>query len=220
MSLHRELKIQTLVLLAKRPSSFNPSEFNQYWLDVNKVISAKSLHKQSSFAPNFVQAITESVNLVVTKDQIQIAPSSPETFRDIITKNSVALIRNMEDVPFKGMGLNFNWYLWDDEVDYGNLAKKYFYNTDNPASKYFSEEDCMFGNYMSKDLTQGVRMKLDIKPIILNDLKENKELRLIQLAFNFHSDLMFENQKDQICDIISNYDTWFNLSEEIVNTFN
>lgn len=220
MSLIRELKIQTLVLLAKLPANFNPSEFNQYWLDVNKVIPAKSLKKLSIFSPNLVQAISEKVNLVVTKDQILIAPTSPEVFKEIITVNSVALIKAMDDFALNGMGLNFNWYLRDDQIGYEVLSAKYFVNEKNPATKFFNDGNQMFGNYLSKDIDADIRLKLDIKPIQLHDLKENKSIKSIQFSFNFHSDLKGENQKEKLLDILINYDKWLKITSDIITSFN
>lgn len=220
MSLIRELKIQTLVLLAKLPSEFKPSEFNQYWLDVNKIIPADSLKKLSIFSPPLVQAISEKVSLVVTQDQIQIAPTSPEIFKEIITVNSVALIKAMDDIALKGMGLNFNWYLRDDQVAYEALSSKYFLNEKNPASKFFNDGNQMFGYYMSKDIDADIRLKLDIKPIQLHDIKENKSLKTIQFAFNFHSDLKVENQKEKLLDILANYAKWLKITSVIIESFN
>lgn len=220
MSLIRELKIQTLVILAKRPAGFKPSEFNQYWLDVNKVIPADSLKKLSTFSPLLVQAISDKVSLVVTRDQIQIAPTSPEIFKEIITVNSVALIKAMDDIALNGMGLNFNWYLRDDQVGYEVLSSKYFLNEKNPATKFFNNGNQMFGNYMSKDIDADIRLKLDIKPIQLYDIKEKKSLKTIQFAFNFHSNMKGENQKEKLLDILANYDKWLKITSDITDSFN
>lgn len=219
MSLIKELKIQTLVLLAKNPASFNPSDFNQYWLDLNKIIPADALNKLSTFSPVVVQANSKKISLVVTPEQIQIAPNSPELFREIITTNSVNLVNAMQEVPLNGMGLNFNWFLMDDQVGYDVIANKYFLNEKNPATNFFRDGNQMFGNYMSKDLDKDIRLKLDIKPMQLHDIKNNKSINTIQFAFNFHSNLILENQKEKVLDILKNYDKWLKITSEIIELF-
>jgi hypothetical protein len=220
MSLIKELKIQTLVLLAKQPADFKPSEFNQYWLDLNKIIPANSLNKLSTFSPLLVQAISEKISIVVTQDQIQIAPTSPDIFKEVITVNAVALIKAMDDISLNGMGLNFNWYLRDEKVGYEELSIKYFLNEKNPATKFFNDGNQMFGDYLSKEINDDIRLKLDIKPTQLHDIKENKSYKAIQFAFNFHSDLKVENQKEKLLEILSNYDKWLKITSDIIESFN
>jgi hypothetical protein len=220
MGLKKELKIHTIVLLAKRPAEFKASDFNQYWLDVNKIIPASSINKLSIFSPLVVQALSEKLNLVVTQDQIQVAPTAPEIFKEIATTNCIALVKEMEAVELSGMGLNFNWYLHDDNIGYEEISSKFFLGDRNPASKYFNDGNQMFGSYLSKDIDSDFRLKLDIKPVTLFDVIEGKNFNTIQCAFNFHSDLKVEKQKDKIIELLSNYDKWFKITEEIMSLCN
>ena len=73
---------------------------------------------------------------------------------------------------------------------------------------------------MSKDIDTGIRLKLDIKPILLRDIKEKKRLKTIQFAFNFHSDMKEENQKEKLLDIVANYDKWLKITSDIIDLFN
>ncbi len=58
------------LLSLKKPSVFHPANFNQYWLDTNRIIPGSSLDKGSSFTPLFVQAASDNMVLIITPDQI------------------------------------------------------------------------------------------------------------------------------------------------------
>lgn len=219
MSLTKELKMMSLVLLSKRPDFFDPADYSQYWLDQKNVIPASSVSKQSSFSPLASQVLSDKLNLIVTQEQIQIAPSDASSFKEVISERSVALVKEMPKCELNGMGLNFHWFLSDDKKSYAELSRKYFYNENNPANKFFDDGNEMFGSYLSKDLSKDMRLKLDIKPAILYDIKTSSASEKIQFGFNFHSDLNTENQREKLIEILSAYDKWYKTSEEIINAF-
>lgn len=220
MSIKKELKILSFVLLSKKPSQFNPSEFNLYWLDVHKIIPANTINSNSSFSPVVVQAFAENLTLIVTPDQIQVGPKSPELFKNIVTENLVSLVQNMSKVELNGLGLNFNWYLFDDNNGINELSRKYFFNSNNPATTFFSKDESLFGNYLSKQIDNDIRLKLDIKPAQLFDAISGKSNLCLQFAFNFHSDLQTENQNEKVLDIISKYDILEKITIDIMNFYN
>ena len=159
-----------------------------------------TLDKSSSFTPLFVQGISDNMILIVTPDQIPIYPKSPERFKSIVSENIVSIIQNMEIIPLNGVGLNFNWFLSDDEVGYEELSRKYFFNANNPCIAFFPKEESLYGEYLSKQIEDDIRLKLDIKPAHLFDAVSGNSKPCIQFAFD-PSDLKIGNQYERVVDL-------------------
>ncbi|MGA2408006.1 MAG: hypothetical protein ABSF81_14815 [Bacteroidales bacterium] len=219
MPLTKELKIQSFVLLSKKPSVFNPANFSQYWLDHNKIILGSTLDKSSSFTPLFVQAISDNMVLLVTPEQIQISPKSPEKFKNIVSEGIVSMIQNMEIITLNGVGLNFNWFLSDEEVGYEELSRKYFFNANNPGIAFFPKGESLYGEYLSKQIEDDLRLKLDIKPSYLFDIVTGTSKQCIHFAFNFHSDLKSENQYEKVVNLLKRFETWYEVSLKVLNLY-
>lgn len=219
MSLKSEFIIQNVVLLSKVPHVFNPSVFNQYWLHSKGIIEGSQVKEGSIFSPGLAQVITEDMNLVVTPEQIQIASIKTESAKEINTINAVELVKSMDDFSLNAMGLNFNWLIEGIEESNSEISKRFFYCDKNPASSFFNSEDAMFGGYLSKDINTDIRLKLDVKPVNLVDIRQTQQRQALQFGFNFHSDLNVANQKEKVVEIIENYDEWYNISRDIINLF-
>jgi hypothetical protein len=219
MPITKELKIQSFILLSKKPSVFHPANFNQYWLDTNRIIPGSSLDKGSSFTPLFVQAASDNMVLIITPDQIQISPKSPEKFRSIVSESIVALVQNMEIIDLNGLGLNFVWFLFDEEAGYEELSRKFFFNVNDPGIAFFPKEESLYGDYLSKQIEDDLRLKLDIKPAHLFDVVSNNTKQCIQFAFNFHSDLKVENQYEKVVDLLKRFETWYEISLKVMNLY-
>jgi hypothetical protein len=220
MALRKELKSQSFVLLAKRSRLFIPANYSQYWLDVKGIIPASSIDQKSIFTPQFVQALSGIMNLLVTPEQIQVSTITPEEFETIVSPNLVALVQNIDDAEFNGLGLNINWYLLDDDANLEKLSRKYFFNPNNPGNTFFNIEETTCGAYLSKQIDFDIRLKLDIKPVNLFDAKLMTSNKAIQFAFNFHSDLRVENQREKVIDILKKFDNWSNIAKQIIDLYN
>jgi hypothetical protein len=72
----------------------------------------------------------------------------------------------------------------------------------------FDADDARFGAYFSKH-TLGCRLKLDIKPVIIQAEGESREQ--VQFAFNFHLDLP---QEEVVATLLGHLRNWDAASAE------
>lgn len=218
MNLNKELKIQTIVLLAhKDEPGFSPGQFDKFWLNETGIIPAEEIKDDSNFSPNGAAIKSDRVNLVVLPHQVQLASTNDGDFSEIATQNCLILIDNIGDINLRGMGINFNWHISDEDSKIEELSKKLFYNKDSSITSKFDQEDAKYGMYLSKNITDDIRLKLDIRPVTITNITSKVTKEIIQFNFNFHSDLKSHDQKTQAKEILSGYEDLKKISIEILN---
>lgn len=205
-------------MLAQQGALFTPSKFDKYWLNSNGIISGEKIHDISIFSPEVVQVITDDLALIIMKEQIQIASRSRK-FKEVMSQMVVSFVNHMEVIQLQGLGINFNWFIKETEESYGVISKNLFYNQNDPASKYFANSDSMYGSYYSQDISEHVRLKLDIKPASVYDAVEKSTSDCIHFAFNFHANLKGDNQKEIILSIINDFEKFEIISKEIMDLY-
>ncbi len=220
MSLIKDLKIPSLVLLANKPgiSSFSPAMFNQYWLHSNDIIQYEEIKEHSLFSPEVTQVISDKLNFIATRDQLQFAPVDPSFFKDMVTVKCSKFITAIPEIILTGLGINFSYYVHDENINTIELSKRLFKNESNSIASFFSEDDSKFGMYASKNINSDIRLKLDIKPVDLFDAQTKTLEPRIQFAFNFHSDLKVENSKEKVLEIFAEYSQWYSITKTIMDS--
>jgi hypothetical protein len=197
---------------------FNPSIFSQLWLVRNRIVL------EAEFAPgqgtiltdDLVQVMATDFTLLVLRDQMQIAPKlQPAQCGKLVQERIGAVVTALPHTPYRAAGTNFVWHIDPGLSPLRPITRRYF-SGNCQVYKAFNEENAHFGAYLSKDVTGGARLKLDIKPVALR-LPDNTPAERLQLAFNFNHDLDPEKATEQIQDLLSRWDFFLRIAQELTN---
>jgi hypothetical protein len=212
MALQKELKVQSIVILAQ---NFNPSVFNQHWLVSNNFLDEKDILPNSLFTPAFAQIISSKCNLLVLPEQLQFSSTNLDYTETNLNNCLIPILRKLQETPYKAVGINFNWFINDEgNKTICDLSRELFYRKDSDIYSKFDTNDARFGIYLSKDF-DGVRLKLDIKPIKFAEIGSSIVKDYIQLSFNFHMDLGPDNYFENLIAVLKKWDSFRKESENL-----
>lgn len=216
MSLIKDLQEQTVVILAQ---GLKPSAFNQHWFIKNEIIKDESeISPNSIFTPDITKISASKFQVIVTPNQIQIAPSRDIDLQDCITNILVPILNKIENVLFSAIGLNWGWFVYDSDHSFQKFNKQFFFKDSFPLYSYFDQADARFGTYMSKSFLDS-RLRLDVRPIRISDEKSHQnEKEFLFFRFNFHTDLTQDNKLSQLLEILSKWNEYSNEANSIINS--
>ena len=174
--------------LSSAARQFNPTVFSQLWLVRNELVAEEEFGPGYLFSEAFVQMTTPRFMLLVLPNQLQFTPGEPiERQQDLILEKVGRIVEQLPHTPYVAVGLNFVWHVRDEQTRIEQLSRELFFKGDSELYRRFDAEDARFGAYLSRD-SLGCRLKLDIKPVSLDESGRDEAQRL-QCAFNFHRDL-------------------------------
>ena len=205
------LKIQDIVLIGL----FNPSKFDRYTFIKNKIFKENDISDTSVFLPELVNIETDMFNVILNNNQLIIS-SKVESNNDI-SGVLIKVLKSIDKINLNASGFNFRYFIEpiyeDAEID--AFVKTQFYNPSNSIqSNFFNSETSSFGFYCSKDF-KNTRLKLDVKPILINNIDINK--KSVQFEFNFHRDYdINDDSLSELNNLIKNYNTYKLESEKII----
>ena len=213
MAITKELKIQSIVILAE---NFNPSLFSRTWLSKHGFVDDNSILPNSIFTPPITNLFTDKFNLLVLPNQMQfIANSSDYSFGDDINQSLIPIIKRLGDgIPYKAVGVNYNWFIDDNSKGIEYTSRELFFNDSIKISKAFDQPNARFGSYMSMDF-EGSRLKLDVKPVSAVDTKKGEAWESIQCTFNFHTDIS-EHDSEDVLSTISKWKIFREKSDQLI----
>lgn len=200
---------------------FNPTVASQMWLAQQGILDAGGTVKAGSlFTDDVVQAVTEDFTLLVLAEQVQLLLPTHGRHRDVVTEKLGTLVQRLPHVPYRALGLNFNWHLVPDNEDVGELTRRMFAGPGHPLFARFGDPAARFGSYMSRDFDP-FRMKLDIKPIRVMAPPEQQdgpqyEQERVQFVFNFHLDI--PPGPGAVDQITHNLQRWDDVRQEAIET--
>ncbi|WP_088256547.1 hypothetical protein [Fimbriiglobus ruber] len=202
-----------VVLLARQ---FNPSVLSQVWLAKNGILDADgTVRANSIFAENFVQVITDEFVLAVLPEQLQFIPNVlPERQQKLIEDKLGTLVGKLPHVPYRSVGLNFNWHLAVNDEEVPSVTRNLFAGKQDGIFERFSDPNARFGTYLSKDFGP-FRMKVDIKPVSI-ELPGGEKVDRIQFGFNFHSDFLQDQEAAK--EAARRFSEWDIVRNEAVQT--
>jgi hypothetical protein len=196
-------------------NQFNPTVLSQSWLERNDVLAKDDLLQGSIFTDVLVQVRSSQFHMLAVPPQLQFVPAVPPDRQQAVIRDRLGkLISLIPHTPYKGLGLNFLWRLAPADGDIGTLSRSLFAVHDRPLYQNFGGADAHFGAYMSKDFS-GFRLKLDIKPALIEEAGSIQHLLLF--AFNYHFDLG-ENAATQIAERLSHWDAVRQETERIIDS--
>jgi len=174
------------VIVAAR--QFNPTVFSQLWFVRNEVVAEEDFGPGYLFSEAVVQMATPQFLLLVVPSQLQFTPNEQvERQQGLILEKVGRIVERLPHTPYVAVGLNIVWHMRDEQMRIEQLSRGLFFKGDSELYQRFDAEDARFGAYLSRDIF-GCRLKLDIKPISLDE-SGREEMQRLQFAFNFHRDL-------------------------------
>lgn len=194
----------------------NTASFSQFWFIQNGIFKQEDILPDSIFAPGLTNLSAIDCNILIVPNQIQFTIKSDDIAfaKECITKRLLPIVRTISTMHLKAMGLNFTWRI-NAQENIPIFSKRIFCNQASNLSSAFNDDNARFGTYMSKDFN-GTRLKLDIKPVIINENGRINEF--ILAAFNFHRDINAStNELDVIISILSDWDVYGVESQTITN---
>lgn len=196
---------------------FNPSIISQYWLIKNNILAEEEFEAGSIFSPVMVNVQSKECHILVLPEQLQFSPKIyPESEEHALINSKLGkIIKELPHTPFIAAGLNFSWHVYQKDAPTGVLDRTLFFRDDSPLYQAFNTEDARFGSYMSKDVI-GCRLKLDIKPVIIN--LQGITTERLQFAFNFHLQLTEDNKVDDILYLLSKWNEAREISSTMVKS--
>jgi hypothetical protein len=197
--------------------NFNPTIFTQLWLVNQEIFSKHEVEQNYIFTPMAVNLTTEEVSFIAVPDRIQLGFINDKVdFHRLIDRILVKIVTRLPHTPFQAVGFNLAWLLSSNTPEtFEKINREYFLSPHNPLLRYFSEKNCRFGGYLSKDVPIG-RMRLDIKPLTVASPSGTSEA--LQLAFNFTRDLRDDDKLSQIINFLASWDTALSMSKEMMET--
>lgn len=194
---------------------FNPSVMSQLWLVKHRLVEEEEFEHGCVFTDELVHVRTKNFGIYLVPLQLQFNPLADRTNEQaLIVEKLGSIINILPHTPYTAAGLNFVWHFTQEEAAIKTTTRKLFFKDESPIYGRFDTEDAHFGGYLSKN-SLGCRLRLDIKPILVQDSKENR----IQFAFNYHLDVQsLENPVAAIADLLLRWDEARAESENILRT--
>jgi len=197
-------------------TSFNPTIFGQLWLVSNDVVAAGEFLPGSIFTDQIVQVNSKDFSLMVMAQQLALTPSMPATGSELVERKMTKIVDLIPHTPFTAVGMNFLWRT-DPLPEPAETFRRLFCGTGS-AYAGFSAADARFGAYLSKDVTGGCRLRVDIRPVADPAPPETPRVERINFGFNFQRELLHvEKRAEAVASTMSRWDEFRLMAERIVN---
>lgn len=211
--MERSLNSSNVVINA---NVFNPSVFRESFLADRGVLSPEGkLEPGFIFSDQVVSVPTKDFTLLVVAQQLQLVlvqsvrANSHEIVRSVIPP----IVEELPHTPYTAAGINFVWFVVPEET-LAVVTRRLFPNARSIFGDVFDVPDACFGYFASKDL-DGVRLRADVKPVIVEEDKQRREV--IQCVLNFHMDLAGQDAAPQkISELCGRWREFDELSEMLV----
>lgn len=202
-SMKRERTVRNAVIAA---ASFNPSVFREPWLRDTGLLDGE-LKPGFIFSDQIVSFTSDRFSLTVVQQHLQLIPNvadAEHVFSSVLRK----VVDQLPHTPYTAAGFNVTWQI-PVEGSMNQVSRRLFASSASPLTSKFNSDDAHFGLYMSKDVSGGARLRLDIKPI------EGVAGPSINLAFNFQRNLSDpQKAKDVVAALCENWTEYERIAEE------
>lgn len=188
---------------------FNPVNYDKLFFIKNDLISEEEFLESSIFTPKFSRINTN--NLVINIELNKVIIFNSTDVENKLLKNTAKKIIEVPNSKVNIIGFNFRWFLLIDDIY--NFTKKHFYLQDNNIlNKHFNSKNTAYGYYISDDILDS-RLKLEIKPSILQEVRTNKSQNILSFDFNFHIEKVQDNTIENSLD---NYTSYLDKAQQII----
>jgi len=167
--------------------AFNPSIFNEVWLDRNDVVPSALLKGFRVFSPEVAQFETSDLQVLIIPPKMQVtfpmerANADGDLPQRILTRT----VELLPQTPFRALGLNFEYFVVPpSEQEFLPYNHSLFREGKNNLDGEFGSNNSLFGRYYSAN--RGIfRLKLDIKPGRAGEARKE----VMHFSFNFDFDV-------------------------------
>lgn len=205
-----QLKENNIVIIAH---DLNPTIFKQTWLIKQGIFTEDEMLDSSFYTPAAVNVRSKNADLLIVTDRLQLSFSGEGNHEDVANRIILKIVNALPHTPYTAIGFNFIWIAEPVEGQgLPSFLRETLLSNTNPLSSYFYTDDARFGMYLSKDFL-GMRMNLDIRPVLSHEGQTRENLRL---AFNFHVDIKEEAVKT-ISNVLKNWLETRKISDKIIN---
>jgi len=203
----QEFLESNIVLLGK----FSPSKYDKLFFIKNELIKEEKFSEKSIFTPEFSNIITDKLLINVRSNQLLIVNRLDGKIKK---SNKIAKIIFENNSEIDAVGFNFKYFIFSDN-EIKEHTKKVFYPINSEIlNKTFDTKDSAFGYYASKKFLNS-RMKLDIKPVLVRNIKDDVSLKTLSFDFNFH----IMNKENYIQKSLNEYSVYCKEVNKIISNY-
>ena len=202
-----ELKHRNVVLVANQ---INPTIFQQPWM-IKREILLDEEAKEFIQTPVFVQATTNSFELLVVSERVQIAFASEVSENQVSELTSTRLgnlVNALPETPYTAVGFNFNYHIEINRSDTPQITRDLFAGESSALSKIISNDRDMFGAFAITKTDHG-ELNLEVRPAMLENSNDRD---VLVFKFNFNHDLKSFNDTKKIEQIHQTLSRWNDAS--------
>jgi hypothetical protein len=207
----------SLILIEKNIvilGAFKPTKFDKLFFIKNNLANGNDFTEKSIFISDFSLVDTNEFTVNITPNSIVINTKN-ENINNNIQKIASFIILN-NDTNITAIGYNLKWSLFLQK-DLNEITKELFFaNNNNTINKFFSTNNTAYGYYVSRDYEYS-RLKLDIKPSLIQKIDTNEKIKVLIFDFNFHIENTFTNE--QLNNIVLDYENFINLANTIISEY-
>lgn len=204
-----ELKHRSAVLIANQ---FNPTIFQQPWMIKHEILLDEEATEFIQ-TPVFVQARTNSFELLVVPERVQISfpnETSNQIASELTLKRLGDLVKVLPETPYSAVGLNFLYHIAIDRCDTPKISRGLFTGGSSILSQVFPKDADVFGAYAVTQTDFG-KLGFEVRPAML---KDNKKRDILEFKLNYSQDLRdFEDEKQKVDRIHGALSQWAGASE-------
>jgi hypothetical protein len=210
------LKVKNIVLVGV----FNPSTFDKYFFIKNNIVKEDEILPNSIFGEiGIVQLLSQNFHVMINLNQIIVSSLKPENDTNEISKITLSILKTGKISNLSAMGINAQWFLDDNSKKMEELSKGFFYNEKLELfTKFFNADNSRFGVYASTNFKDS-RLKLDIKPSIIQDILKTTIQDVILFAFNFHFDFKDDIENIKLISYLNDYNSYIEESKRIISIY-
>jgi len=194
--------------------AFKPTKFDKLFFIKNNLANENDFTEKSIFISDFSLIDTNEYAVNITHNSIVINTKN-ENINNTIQKIASFIILN-SDTNITAIGYNLKWFLFLQR-EISDITKELFFaNNNTTINKFFNSIDTAYGYYVSRDYEYS-RLKLDIKPSLIQKIDTNEKLKVLNFDFNFHIENNFTNEK--LNDIVLDYENFIKLAKTIISEY-
>ncbi|MDI9366219.1 MAG: hypothetical protein QM541_14780 [Flavobacterium sp.] len=190
---------------------FKPNLFDKLFFIKNNLADESHFTDKSVFIPELSIIDTNEFIVNITQNRIVINTKNANINNNI--QNIAASIIINTDSIINAIGYNLKWVLFIEQ-NLNKFSKQLFFSDNNKTiNNYFNSEDTEYGYYVSKDYEYS-RLKLDIKPSIIQKIDTNEKIRVLTFDFNFH--IENNHTAEELKKIALDYENFISIANKIV----
>lgn len=186
-----------------------------FWLVENKVCDRADLNKDNAiFMPDLIQIVTDDFQIQCMSNRITVTVGDTEEHRhERLTRMLTPFLNEGKSLNPIAMGINIKYLIEPSAEEFAKANADLLRNSACPASSFFQGNDARYGSYFSA-LFESLRLKLDIKPVIMTSPQDTREF--IEMNFNFHKDFAKPYQPAESIAMLSLWPKCWDHSENIM----